>query len=230
MTDFQHKVRPIILNADMVNALLSGKKTVTRLPIKGDVQFSERSGFSVVNKLGVRMSCGLGFTPQETQQNFINGRCPIAVGDLLWVRETFKMKLNNYNDLKGEYCAEYAADGGCRLMDANIDNNDHLAYAVLKDTWTPSIHMPKYANRLVLKVKRISVERVQSITDKQAVAEGMPSAEEAQAMAIDANMTWYQKPKVWYKSLWEKLYGTWDDDPYVWCIEFDVIDKNIEEV
>lgn len=72
------------------------------------------------------------------------------------------------------------------------------------------------------------VERVQSITDEQAEKEGMPSPDEAQLLAAESGIDWYQKPRIWFKSIWDRIYGNWQDNPFVWCIEFEIVKSNVD--
>lgn len=221
---------PMLLDQEMVAALVGGRKTQMRRAIRFPVKFSERVGFRFQDKKGVWWACGVGATQQDTMKNFIASKSPYQVGDLIWVREKFRIKENTHNDLKGQYCICYPSTEECRLINPDYDNNDHLAYAILKNHDSPSIHMPKYASRLTLKVTSVSIERVQDISDAQAIMEGMPSEQDAKAMAIKADMSWYQKPHIWFKHYWERLHKNWGENPYTWCITFDVIKKNISEL
>lgn len=124
---------------------------------------------------------------------------------------------------KGYYTghAIYRADGEMRWCD---DFEDEVS------AWHPSIHMPRAASRTTLIVTDVRIERVQEITEEQAILEGMPTREEAQRMAVESGLGWYQNPVVWFKNLWDGLYNNWNKNPYVWAIEFKVVKKNISEV
>lgn len=89
--------------------------------------------------------------------------------------------------------------------------------------------MPRAASRLTLKVTDVRIERVQDITEEQAIKEGMPTDEECQRMAIESGLGWYQKPDIWFKNLWDSIYGNWHQNPYVWVIEFEVIHQNVDK-
>jgi len=206
------KQHSLIFSQEMVKSLLNGKKTVARIHVK--LKANSRK-----------------FKPDEVAEEIKRGDYSNAVikpGDVVWVRETFKITENEFNDLHGMYCIEYRADSGCKLINPNIENNDHLAYAILKNGYTSSSNMPRYASRLTLKVTGVRIERVQDISEEQAIKEGMPSIEEARKMAIEAGMDWYQKPSVWFKGVWDRAHSDWEENPLVWCIEFDVIGKNID--
>ena len=233
----------MIFNQEMVKALIEGRKVATRrhvaewqLPVEtvnDEVEFEGLRYMSVASNHR-RWGFGVfGSTPEEAMHNYNDGfkSCsPYKVGDLIWVRETFKVEENTYHDLDGQYCLVYRADEGVKLVNPTIDNNDYLANAALKKGFTPSIHMPKHASRLTLVVTSVRVEKIQNLSDDEAVKEGMPSISEAQDMALKAGMNWYQKPAIWFKSLWDRLYGNWNENPWVWVVEFEVIQSNIDEV
>lgn len=233
----------MIFNQEMVKALIEGRKVATRrhvaewqLPVEtvnDEVEFEGLRYMSVASNHR-RWGFGVfGSTPEEAMHNYNDGfkSCsPYKVGDLIWVRETFKVEENTYHDLDGQYCLVYRADEGVKLVNPTIDNNDYLANAALKKGFTPSIHMPKHASRLTLVVTNVRVEKIQNLSDDEAVKEGMPSISEAQDMALKAGMNWYQKPAIWFKSLWDRLYGNWNENPWVWVVEFEVIQSNIDEV
>lgn len=148
------EARPILFNADMVQALLSGRKTQTRRIVKpqpierlGLVYFKTYENFGF-NKEGLKaIGC------------FELG-CPFGkVGDLLWVRETLECA-------NGEAIG-YPADGMWLPNDPWIWKRRTL----------PSIHMPKWASRLTLEITDIKVERLFDITDKDCIAEGCEGCE-----------------------------------------------------
>jgi hypothetical protein len=82
----------------------------------------------------------------------------------------------------------------------------------LEHWWKPSIHMPKAAARIFLKVTKVRVERVQNITEDEAIKEGFSHGgiQEVWIKAIDS-----------FISTWNKIYENWDDNPWVWVIEFE---------
>lgn len=115
------------------------------------------------------------------------------VGDLLWMRETFQIDDCSPNRGVPLYRADYKADE-------------------LESEWRPSIHMPRWASRLTLKVKRVWPERVQEIGIDDARAEGMPEKGRGSV------------PVVWFADLWDEINGkrgwAWELNRPVWCIEF----------
>lgn len=190
------KTLPMIFNQDMVQALLDGRKVQTRRPIKHAVSLSENVGFCYKG-----YAHGIGSNLEETKRNFIKSVCPFAKGDLIYVRETF-------------------APADCRTA-YRADKDDGIHCIVKR--WIPSIHMPRWASRLTLKVTGVRVEQVQSITKDDAVAEGfkLPPVE-GQDFAIGARTN--------FRHAWQKIYGeSWDRNDWVWVIDFEVINQNIDQ-
>lgn len=158
------------------------------------------------------------YTPEELINQISQGDYSNAIaapGDHIWVRETFAVSIS-----------------GKRLYRAGA-----IARNVPKK-WTPSIHMPKRHSRLTLRVTKVTIEQVQDITDEDAVAEGMPTPEEAMERAIDAGLGWYQRPAVFFKFLWTGIYGNrldedrpygWNKNPHVWRVEFVVVPQYVHD-
>lgn len=183
------KERPIIFNAEMVNAILSGRKTQTRRPVK--FPFIDRN-------IGCELS-GNELAGEIAAGNFWNSTFG-QPGDQLWVRESYQGPLipeEEISDLNGansdkfytpKYC-EYAADGGPRPE--YVDGDDNTRYG-----WRPSIHMPRWASRITLEITGARVERLNSISDADMRAEGMRWKEE-------------------FPCLWESIYGaeSWQANP-----------------
>lgn len=201
------KDKPIIFSTEMVKAILDGRKTQTRRVIKP--QFSTfwenaqldpqtlktRSAQKWRAKYGVYIEVDMA-TGYWKWIWCPYGKC----GDILWVRETFRH--DDYQ--KGEYI--YKAD------------IPQLALDEAGDTvrWKPSIHMPKKACRLKLKIKNIGVERIQDISFEDVLAEGVKE----QTCPKPQFYT-----KMWFAHLWDKInkkrgFG-WDKNPFVWKIEFE---------
>lgn len=199
------KCVPMIFNREMVCALLEGRKTVTRRPVKpAPPEWCKEFGYTTFTP--ERHISGRGrYEDQGPAEKFI--KQPIFKGDLVWVRETF-------------------GDCGVRYV-YKADSDDGASCMIKK--WTPSIHMPRWANRLVLKVTDVRIERVQEITDDQAEKEGMMTSEASQKKAIECGLSWFERPAVQFKNLWRRIYGDWESNPYVWVIEFEVVNQNIDE-
>ncbi|MDN2486380.1 hypothetical protein MML63_12170 [Kosakonia sacchari] len=207
------KERPMMFNAEMVRAILDGRKTQTRRIMK--VQPSE--GFSPMNMALETDYKARWYTPGivdkhgylQPAKHDVFGvasedegyTCPFgAVGDRIWVRETF-------------------GDCGERLV-YRADTDDGAQCKVKR--WTPSIHMPRWASRLTLDITGVRVERLKSISQEDAQAEGME---------LTGWRPTYSAPdsggEVWtpydnFAQLWESIYGeeSWKANPWVWVIEF----------
>ncbi len=205
------KVIPMIFNTEMVKALLDGRKTVTRRPIKlfGEynrvVENSEKTERYVTDKNN----------PHQKWLKF-----PINIGDLIYVRETFQGPLfdadkeSDYLNDRDKYrhpryCVYAATDKRPEFFD--VDSQDTVS------RWKPSIHMPRWASRLTLKVTDVRIERVQDITVEQALSEGITHHS-------------MNCPIAEFGQIWDSIYQDWDKNPYVWVIEFEVIHKNVDEV
>ena len=198
------RILPILFNTEMVLAILDGRKTVTRRLIKHDVDAILNSPYH--NEY-----------PDVEDKQIISKLCmpPYQPGDILYIRETWQ-----YIGFAGENNGYvYKASENGKLWEAETENW----------TWHPSIHMPKEAARIWLKVKDVRVERLQEITEEQAKAEGAN-------WKNGKNVGWEEKmsrtaverfSEIWDSTIKEsdlKLYG-WDANPWVWVIEFERCDK-----
>lgn len=228
------KERPILYAGSMVRAVLADAKTMTRRIIKPQPDVTEER----LRELGAWID---GFTLSQQvdaawQHGFIDTECPYGQpGDRLWVRETWGVISHSWdkhgNRVKwtpnrpataisempfgnGYYSGHviYAADGPNEWSDDDDGGGEP------RSLWHPSIHMPRAACRLVLEITDIRAERLQDISEADAIAEGCDNSQSAAAVATG----WYEKPISAYRRLWESLYGasSWDANPWVWVIEF----------
>jgi hypothetical protein len=168
----------------MVRALLAGTKTQTRRALK--VQPLDVIPFEG-DKAGINW---VGRMQNDPPRGVVFGCKFGRAGDRLWVRES------TAEDCIGSASfARYTADGF----------TSRLAWWYSKKA-CPSIHMPRWASRITLEITAIRVERLQDISDEDAVAEGMP---------ID-------DAKHDYSLLWDRINGpgSWNANPWVWCVEF----------
>ncbi|EKN5065697.1 hypothetical protein EFV59_22050 [Yersinia enterocolitica] len=222
--------KPILFNAEMVNAILSGRKTQTRRIMK--VQPSEHFHPQTIH--GAMDFTAHWYTPgvidkdgylQPARKDVFGVAdedegyaCPLgAVGDQLWVRETFQGPLFDYEQMESyledsakfespEYCA-YKADGNTAPEFVDADDNLHCK-------WRPSIHMPRWASRINLLITGVRVERLQSITLGDI-------CKEIGCGLYDFRPATYGF-QVW-EELWKSIYGeeNWEANPWVWVIEFE---------
>lgn len=221
-------IKPILFNTEMVRAILDGRKTCTRRIVKGFIPDDAIWGYTVFTPKGY-ISCR-GTFPVGYGEKFF--KLPYQKGDILYVRETWCRygKLDDFDHvIEGTEEYYYLADGAnptpynCFLVQRN-------GYDEYKDTpvWHPSIHMPKEAARIWLKVKDVLVERLQGIDGKGCVKEGI---EEEPLKDVGEEFV-----KGMYHDLWDSTikkfdidrYG-WDANPWVWVIDFERCDKPKEE-
>lgn len=206
---------PILFNTEMVRAILDGRKTCTRRVIK----LPENMDGVPVGKSGDSNN-PLGFMYPGCIK-----RPPYQPGDILYVRETWcGLPVNEAGHMRGHPVYYYRADGDLRPEE-------------WRGKWSPSIHMPKEAARIWLKVTNVSVERLQDITEDGAKAEGAKQCYE-QINTIENKPVTYlaEDYKGYYvlgfKSVWNSTikksdldrYG-WDANPGVWVIEFERCEK-----
>lgn len=199
-------IKPILFNTPMVRAILDGRKTCTRRICKDaneytvpDMDFydADRRTYAVHNYADKEHTDKLS-TAERT--------CPICPGDILYIRETW------YKD-KYRY-----------MYRANYSDSEKF-YRDGKETkikWHPSIHMPKEAARIWLKVTDVRVERLQEITEVQAQSEGCNSG-----LLTGACTARGQFEDLWNFTIKKSdldRYG-WDVNPWVWVIEFERCEK-----
>ncbi|MEY0960525.1 MULTISPECIES: hypothetical protein [Providencia] len=193
------KERGIIFNSEMVRAILDGRKTQTRRIINPQPELTQKSGFKWKGGL-----FGAGSDDRETNRNFAHKNCPLGkIGDRLWVRETFQAGLCT------ESTFAYKATHKPSDLEEGWDE-------IIK--WRPSIHMPRFASRITLEITNVRVERLQSISEEDAKAEGFDNSQSDAANSIG----WFEKSIRAFRRAWENIYGTegWDSNPWVWVIEF----------
>ncbi|QGV90274.1 hypothetical protein F7P07_08145 [Klebsiella pneumoniae] len=201
--------RGMIFNAEMVRAILDGRKTQTRRPIKWkQTRFTE---------IGEREDGSKWPWSEDAEHAFDFWHpCPFgSVGDRIWVRETFQGPLFDF-DLMDSYCKDstpfeksefcvYKADGVPAPEFYDADDELHCC-------WRPSIHMPRWASRILLEITDVRVERLKSISDRDALREGCSAADMKSGDCV-ADV---------FARLWASIYGSdsWNANPRVWVIEF----------
>lgn len=208
-------IKPILFNTEMVRAILDGRKSCTRRLVK--IRRKDACGFYVTKKSDGTFS-GI-YEYDENESMFDNPLMPpYQPGDILYVRETWKKAPNGYY-----YYEDWQRDD---IADVT--------------KWKPSIHMPKEAARIWLKVTNVRVERLQDITPKGAESEGVGNlfyddigyGEKNYGTEVDPE---YGIAKEQFAWLWESTikksdldrYG-WDANPYVWVISFERCAKPAE--
>ncbi|WP_372986982.1 hypothetical protein [Marinobacter sp.] len=208
--------RPILLNCEMVRAILEGRKTQTRrvaTNVYYDSQY--RAKWKAV--------CKHTEVSIDTPGAMLGDVCPYGQpGDRLWVRETWADA--SYDD---GLCICYRADKERKDVTSNFAATfGRLKYANwapdlesgAEGRWKPSIHMPRWASRITLEITNVRVERLQDISEADAKAEGVIGEKEA----AGAGLAWYDKPRRAFQFLWQSINGpdSWEANPWVWVIEF----------
>jgi len=215
-TSPQSKERPILFSAPMVRAILDGRKTVTRRPVKVQPHTDASGNFCVG-----RSNYGQDGYGKPVTKRFINDCCPYGKpGDRLWVRETW------YCDHSEVLSGPYLKPDDLDISEARDDGTlvyaaDGLApYEQEQPTWKPSIHMPRWACRILLEIIDVRVERLQDITYEQAVTEGVHRGALREWCASDEGGACHKYPIPAFRDLWQSTGGDWDANPWVWVVEF----------
>ena len=150
---------------------------------------------------------------------------PYAVGDVLWVRETWRKYGNldrNDHVISGTEKYYYRADGENPTPFNNfLVQHDGWDEHRENPVWHPSIHMPKAAARIFLRVKAIRAERLQTMSEESAISEGFADSPAGTASPLE------RFGKLWDKTIKadDALEYYWDMNPWVWVIEFEQCDK-----
>ena len=161
------KERPILFSGPMVRAILAGKKTMTRRVVNPQPVFD--GAFWTLH--GAGWSAGVDSVPC-VQGHSLATRNPYGqVGDRLWVRESFSAWFHG-NDWYG-HPREYRKKHECSNLFYRATHN----FPDDDQKWVPSIFMPRWASRLALEITSVRIERLQEITEEDAIAEGFKSVE-----------------------------------------------------
>lgn len=208
------KSRGMIFNSEMVRAILDGRKTQTRRIVKGTdgaVKFCKEwdiNGEEIFVVLGEK---------DHTGMNPVFGAisCPFgAVGDRIWVRET------------------WAEAGACapdlKLYRANYPEHVPSIYENVPPAeeirWTPSIHMPRWASRILLEITDVRVEQLNAISEEDARAEGIIDGGCLNCGELEPCGCANPEPDATdaFAYLWQSIYGqeNWNANPWIWVIEF----------
>ena len=237
------KERPILFNGEMVRALLDGRKTQTRrlvdmrVPMgyigpKGSDNDPDCWGWQAED--GMWYVLGRGHNDRCHYGN-VSIPCPHgAVGDRLWVRETWG-DADHYYQGHANDCPSvvaYAADRFAIQFDAEeptpVPSMDIAQWNWDKMKWRPSIHMPRWASRIDLEITEVRVQRANSITDADAIAEGARccvcdgpvdgTSENDCGCFHSRRMATHS-----FALLWDSINGeraSWSSNPWTWAITF----------
>lgn len=226
--------RPIIFSGEMIKAILEGRKTQTRRIIKPQPRLVAPDSITIPNYCSGEWACPHGHS-----------------GEKLWVRESWRV--GAWQEDEGKIAVDYKADGYCRRKWLTVENQELFMRLWQQSTddaqkvfgrlerykwqpgespcrWRSARFMPRWASRITLKIINIRPERLQRITSKDALAEGIKN--------IDPQSKTYDKP--YYQdyrredactsnpvksfiTLWDSINDKthpWKDNPWVWVIEF----------
>ncbi len=228
------KERGMIFNDEMVRAILEGRKTQTRRIMKNQPAEVGPEAPVMVRKIGA----GFQWYGADGVSSVFN--CPFGiVGDRIWVRETWAILGNedgcsvdwNDNLCRGDEknaariyrasCEQKPGDYGLWSIPDDADWKPHTVNEKFHGGWRPSIHMPRWATRILLEITNVRVERLNDISECDARAEGVPPAG---SLLPDHPGTFltpkgdFAMAKVAFQRLWESIYGeeSWNANPWVW--------------
>lgn len=227
------KERPIIFNTSDVQAILDGRKTQTRREVKG-------AGLDWLNS---------GFEPKYVAA-VENNLCPFGQpGDRLWVREAFGYEVRSVGGTPHEQLVYRASKpDAVHCYDCNGMEQPMK--------WRPSIHMPRAESRILLEVTKVRIERLHDISEDDAVKEGVVFTDfgltcfhqgsPRDVGSCPAPDSHHQKRNGWYwekadhqdlcyskasyafQALWNSIYDNWGSNPWIWVVEFKVIQQSKE--
>ena len=239
------KERPIVFSAEMVRAILEGRKTMTRRPVK-------HRHLTNANELdeyfggGTCEDCDVCFYAAPKGSTRLCVKCPYGKpGDRLWVKETWCRRWDGldgfaYND-DGNLdpsCVLFRADG-CEVEAIDEDgfrrwNKDGTAAS----PWSSPRFMPRWASRILLEIVSVRVERVQEISRGDAGLEGMCFLSDINWNKVHNGLNVIQKhhwPEENFSRYWDTIHAKkpeaqWDANPWVWVIEFKVAEGRLPGV
>ena len=217
-------MKPILFNTEMVKAILEGRKTVTRRVVK-------EKGWDITGRPK--------FSPEPYEGEYLFSVCmenkeayartatchflkpPYEIGEILYIRETWGIQ--SAHRFECDVKIAYKAGGELnKIQFCNRKDYDDFVFnkRIGDGRWYPSIHMPKEAARIFLRVTDVRVERLNNANYFDCLAEGIPYRQYEKDIIHDFQVLWDStiKPSDIHK------YG-WDANPYVWVIEFERCDK-----
>ena len=195
--------KPILFNTDMVRAILDGRKTATRRIAKYITQFDDEGLYFNIFRKGE-------WTGPILREQVIEEYAPYKIGDILYVRETFSTWTDGY--VYKAWTSPFPQPGRY---------NDEFM------KWHPSIHMPKQAARIFLRVTDVRMERLHNIDGHGIVSEGVNNTKSNPLMG----KRWENMQRITFSELWDSTipkknrdkYG-WSANPWVWVIEFERVE------
>lgn len=246
------KSRPILFSGPMVRAILAGRKTQTRRVVKFPAWMQDADG-GQSPEIPQQFDGYQDMVPITAGHVESYCHCPYGQpGDELWVRETWVECLHTSpgtdqphvcdGDKLIEHATQYEGSDGkkhwrydgrviCYRATSDVEFCDgdgftgDMANRDDMPRWRPSIHMPRWASRITLAVTDVRVERLQDISEADAIAEGVELTQQSQGLYYkhpsDQRMT--AVASLAFQWLWESINGpdSWDANPWVWVVEFE---------
>jgi len=241
------KERPILFSAPMVRADLEDRKTMTRRVVK---PYRKHPIVNLAEAEPTLGYSGLHNDPDSWGYEFLDDGAPASLsswpelcpygqpGDRLWVREAWRT-LDYLDEHSGARVAELCLDAGYRrplapieyIVDGERMNWEHTSTPPHRGQPEPGRYrharfMPRWASRLTLEVTSVRVERLQDISEADAIAEGLLRDRDGWRGAPD--LPWFASPVAAYRSLWESINGadSWNANPWVWVVEFKRLEQS----
>ena len=219
------KERPILFSGAMVRALLAGTKTQTRRPVKPVPEEDQRL-LIVTGPTGFQYVMDSAPMRPYPEARRIRWDFPYGQpGDRLWVRESHAPRV----DCLGAW-QRSVQEGFNRMGVGEVCFKATTTPRDWVDKWRPSIHMHRWASRITLEITSVRVERLQDISEADAIAEGVfqkvgdsrfgnmvETATGGQLIYADP-----RQAREEYRRLWEQINGagSWEANPWVWVVEF----------
>lgn len=224
--------RPILFSGPMIRALLEGKKTQTRRVVKPhfgkkypilNLKEHGQAKWNYSGRFNDPMSWGYPHAEdgEDMALGFWPELCPYGkTGDLLWVRESCWWFKDEHDPVLG-YSPPTPTIEDVEFR-ADAEKSGRI--------WRSSIHMPRWASRLTLRITDVRVQRLQDISGDDAKAEGIPDVRDLTLGCGKAHRDSIHRSA--YLIIWESINGpdSWADDPWVWAISFEVIKANVDAV
>lgn len=217
----------LMFKAPLVRAILSGQKTQTRRILNPQSAENHPHDGGTKWVLARGRHTPVGSVGHLSLQDQMGRNCPLGQpGDRIYVRETWQGPLMSSKEWEEHYFSgaddlpahfrtpahcQYAADGGPPPEFMTMDDE-------LVSRWKPSIHMPKWAARIWLEITGVRVQRLQSITEADCLAEGATGGHGA-----IPGYTYSATPLEHFRHIWESTGGDWAANPWVWVVDFKTI-------
>lgn len=227
-------IKPILFNAEMVRAILDGRKSCTRRLVKPqpDEKHTYPLGFVTDSTEKKEVGC-FGFGIGEYGGSIQYAKPQYHTDDVLYIRETWTEECGKYY-YRADYDSDYldpceTLSGGYPASCRNHPGCDGCMATSTRIHWHPSIHMPKEAARIWLRVTDVRVERLQEITAESALTEGADKYIHANG-TLNEDQTITSFIGIWNSTIKKSdidRYG-WDANPWVWVIEFERCEKPTE--